>query len=134
MTRREIGYRALENKPWLRLSNMIFTDNKADNEFPIDEKLIIPADLAEVWQQATFNGQPFATYMGDIVEGAPMDNTKPWFTPIFAAILVLLITIVFAFTRYPYWDWMMLIGQMVYGIHLLFLWIIIVELGVNLLE
>ena len=124
MTRREIGYRALENKPWLRLSNMIFTDNKADNEFPIDEKLIIPADLAEVWQQATFNGQPFATYMGDIVEGAPMDNTKPWFTPIFAAILVLLITIVFAFTRYPYWDWMMLIGQMVYGIHLLFLWII----------
>ena len=124
MTRREIGYRALENMPWLRLSNMIFTDNKADNELPIDEKLIIPADLAEVWQQATFNGQPFATYMGDIVEGAPMDNTKPWFTPIFAAILVLLITIVFAFTRYPYWDWMMLIGQMVYSIHLLFLWII----------
>ena len=104
MTRREIGYRSLAKHPWLRLTSMIFTDNKSYKELPIDEKLIIPADLAEVWQQATLNRQPFATYVGDIVEGAPLDNSKPWFTPIFAAILILLVTIGFAFTRYPYWD------------------------------
>jgi hypothetical protein len=129
MTRREIGYRSLANHPWLRLTSMIFTDNKADKDLPIDEKLIIPADLAEVWQQATVQDQPFATYVGDIVEGAPLDNSKPWFTPMIAAILILLITICFAFTRYPYWDWFLLGIQAIYGCVLLFLWIVMREFG-----
>ena len=129
LTRREIGYRSLENHPWLRLSSMVFTDNKADMNLPLDEKLIIPADLAEVWQKATMNGKPFATYVGDIVDGAPLDSSKPWFTPMIAAILILLITIGFAFTKYPYWDWVLLGGQAIYGCVLIFLWLIMREFG-----
>lgn len=129
MTRREIGYRSLANHPWLRLTSMIFTDNKADKNLPIDEKLIIPADLASVWQQATLQGQPFAIYVGDIVEGAPLDNSKTWFTPIVAAILILLITIGMAFSRYSYWDWFLLGGQAISGCVLLFLWIVMSEFG-----
>lgn len=132
MTRREIGYRSLANHPWLRLTSMIFTDNVADKSQPLDEKLIIPADLAEVWQQATVQGQPFAVYLGDMVEGAPIGpwyHSKPWFTPILLAILILLITLVFAFTRYPYWDWVLLAGQTLYGLVLLFLWIVMANFG-----
>lgn len=129
MTRREIGYRSMANHPWLRLTSMIFTDNKADKTLPIDEKLIIPADLAEVWQGATIEGQPFATYVGDIVEGAPLDDAKPWFTPMLAALLILIITIGFAFTRYPYWDWLLLGVQAIYGCVLIFLWFIMREFG-----
>lgn len=129
MTRREIGYRSLANHPWLRLFSMIMTDNKADKDLPIDEKLIIPADLAAVWQQATINGTPMATYIGDIVEGAPLDNTKPWFTPMIAAILILLITLGFAFTRYPYWDWSIMGAQALVGCVLIFLWIVMREFG-----
>lgn len=129
MTRREIGYRSLANHPWLRLTSMIFTDNNADDNLPIDEKLIIPADLAAVWEQATLNGQPFATYVGNIVEGAPLDNTKPWFTPMLAAILILLITIGFAFTRYPYWDWLLMVYLIILGCVLIFLWVIMREFG-----
>lgn len=129
MTRREIGYRSLANHPWLRLTSMIFTDNKADEQIPLDEKLIIPADLAQVWQQATVQGKPFATYVGNIVEDAPLDTSKPWFTPMLAAILILLITIGFAFTRYPYWDWILLGGQAIFGCVLIFLWIIMREFG-----
>lgn len=129
MTRREIGYRSLANHPWLRLTSMIFTDNKADEQIPLDEKLIIPADLAQVWQQATVQGKPFATYMGDLVEGAPLDTSKPWFTPMLAAILIVLITIGFAFTRYPYWDWFLLAAQAIYGCALVLLWIIMREFG-----
>lgn len=129
MTRREIGYHSLANHPWLRLGLMIFTDNKANKHLPIDEKLIIPADLAEVWQQATVQDQPFATYVGDLVEGAPLDVSKPWFTPMIAAILIMLITIGMAFTRYPYWDWILLGGQAIYGCVLIFLWIIMSEFG-----
>ena len=129
MTRREIGYRSLENHPWLRLTSMIFTDNKADRKLPIDEKLIIPADLASVWQQACINGQPMATYTDDIVQGAPLDNSKPWFTPLLAAILVVLITLGFAFTRYPYWDWLLLGVQVLSGFVLIFLWLVMREFG-----
>lgn len=129
MTRREIGYRSLANHPWLRLTSMIFTDNKADTNLPIDEKLIIPADLAAVWQQATVQGKPFATYMGDLVEGAPLDDSKPWFTPMLAAILILLITIGFAFTRYPYWDWALIGVQAILGCVLVFIWLIMREFG-----
>lgn len=129
MTRREIGYRSLANHPWLRLFSMIMTDNKADENLPIDEKLVIPADLAAVWQQATINGEPMATYWGDIVEGAPLDNSKPWFTPMLVALLILLITIGFAFTKYPYWDWLLLGVQAIYCCALLFLWIVMREFG-----
>ena len=129
MTRREIGYRSLANHPWLRLGSMIFTDNKADKNIPIDEKLIIPADLAEVWQRATVDDEPLATYVGDLVEGAPLDNSKPWFTPMLAFILILLITICFAFTKYPYWDWFLLGMQAIVGIVLIVLWCIMNEFG-----
>lgn len=129
MTRREIGYRSLANHPWLRLFSMIMTDNKADKNLPIDEKLIIPADLAAVWQQATVQDEPFATYLGDIVEGAPLDNTKPWFTPMLAALLILLITLGFACTNYPYWDWVLLVTQAIVGCVLIFLWLVMREFG-----
>lgn len=129
MTRREIGYRSLANHPWLRLFSMIMTDNKADENLPIDEKLIIPADLAAVWQQATINGEPMATYLGDIVEGAPLKESKPWFTPIMAAILIVLITLGFAFTKYPYWNWTLLGVQAFLGCVLIFLWIVMREFG-----
>ena len=129
MTRREIGYRSLANHPWLRLTSMIFTDNSADKNLPIDEKLIIPVDLAAVWQRAIIQGQPMATYVGDIVVGAPLDENKPWFTPMIAAILILLITIGFAFAKHSYWDWVLLGGQTLFGLILIFLWIIMKEFG-----
>ena len=129
MTRREIGYRSLANHPWLRLFSMIMTDNKADENLPIDEKLIIPVDLAAVWQQATINGEPMATYLGDIVEGAPLEESKPWFTPVIAAILIVLITLGFAFTGYPYWDWILLVAQALGGCVLIFLWLVMREFG-----
>ena len=108
---------------------MVMTDNKADKNIPIDEKLIIPADLASVWQKASINGQPFATYIGDIVQGAPLDDSKPWFTPMLAAIVMVLVTLAFVFTKYSYWDWLLLGVQALFGLMLLFLWIVMREYG-----
>ena len=124
MTPREIGYRTMANHPWYRLLYLFFADNAAGSDIPLDEKLIIPVDLAEVWQHATVNGQPFAVYIGDMVEGTPLDNRKPWFTPMLLAILILLTTIGMAFTRYPYWDWLLLGVQAIFGVLLIVLWVI----------
>ena len=92
MTPREIGYRSLENEPWLRLVYLIAVDDSS-RDLPLDEKLVIPADLARVWQHATVQDQPFAVYTGDLVEGAPLNNNKPWFTPQVCGILLLIIAI-----------------------------------------
>ena len=92
MTPREIGYRSLENEPWLRLAYLAFTDNSS-RDLPLDEKLVIPADLAAVWQKATVDNQPFAVYLGDIVEGAPLNNSKPWFTPQVCGLLMLILAV-----------------------------------------
>ena len=129
MTRREIAYRSLDSHPWLRLFSMVMTDSKADKSLPVDEKLIIPADLAAVWQQASIKGAPMATYVGDIVAGEQPDDSKPWFTPIWAAVLLLLITIGFAFTRYPYWEGLMIGVQAIGGCVLVFLWFVMREFG-----
>ena len=99
------------------------------SNLPIDEKLIIPADLAAVWQQSTVDGSPMATYIGDIVEGAPLDNSTPWFSPMMAAILIVLIALGFAFTKYPYWDWILLGMQVLVGSVLVFLWFVMREFG-----
>ncbi len=129
LTRREIGYRSLEKHPWIRLTSMIFTDNRYDRLCPIDEKLIVPADLAEVWCNASVDGRHLATYNGDIVSGAPIDNCKPWFTPMLLVVLLLIITIAFAFTRYKWWDITMVVVQALVGLVLIYLWIVMKEFG-----
>lgn len=129
LSRREIGYRSLHNHPWLRLSSMLMTCNNEDDDMPIDEKLIIPADLAEVWQHATVNDQTFATYLGDIVEGAPIDETRPWFTPMVLAIVILIITILCTFISKPYWDYVLLSVQALSGIALIVTAIVMKEFG-----
>lgn len=124
LTRREIGYRSMRNYPWIRFFSMLFTDSRYDRECPIDEKLIFPADLATVWQNATINGNTLATYSGELVTGAALDNTRPWFTPMLLAVLLLVITLAFCFTRYPYWNYLMLASQSITGLLLIALWFI----------
>ncbi len=130
LTRREIGYKSLENHPWLRLTSMIFTDNRYDKDCPIDEKLIIPADLARVWQDATVEGRALATYKGDLVEGTPLDDSEPWFTPMLLACCLLAISILISFSKYGrYWNPAMTAVQAIMGIGLIVLFIISKHIG-----
>ncbi len=129
LSRREIGYRSLSNHTWLRLTYLITTCNDDPSKSPLDEKLTIPADLADVWQRATVNNQPFATYVGDIVEGAPLDESRPWFTPMLLAIIVLIITCLCTFTTKPYWNYVLLTFQTLYGLVLIATWIMMSEFG-----
>ncbi|MBR1786537.1 MAG: DUF4105 domain-containing protein [Paludibacteraceae bacterium] len=129
MTRREIGYRSLEAHPWMRLFSMLLTDNRYNDNCPLDEKLIVPSDLAEVWQKATLDDKPFAVYLGDLVEGAELTNNKTWLTPMLVALIILLLTICFALTRYQFWDWTLLALQTFGGILLIAFLIVSVVSG-----
>lgn len=70
---------------------IIYAEEDCSGSLPPDEMSCVPVDVAAVWQRATVNGQPFATYVGDIVEGAPLDEIHPWRTAVIAALGILLL-------------------------------------------
>lgn len=122
MSRREIAYQSLEQHPWIRLALMIFIDSKYDSACPYDEKMFVPADLAKVWQEATIGSKQMATYKQNLVDGAPHNTSKPWFTPMLVALVVLFISLIMAFSKWQYFDWLMLTIQALVGCMLIFLW------------
>ncbi len=121
LSRREIMYQDLEEHPWLRLISCAMVPNAYDKDCPIDEKLIVPADLAEIWQQSTVNGNVFAEYIGDIVQSDHLaDSTSPIFTPQLLAWALLLITLLLMAFRVNSWKWVLLGIQFLIGLLLLY--------------
>ncbi|MCQ2182427.1 MAG: hypothetical protein MJY89_03365 [Bacteroidales bacterium] len=57
----------------LRPYRIEYASKPARNDF------IIPARLAEIWQNATLDGKPFAVYAGDLVEADPPTWWDIWF-------------------------------------------------------
>ena len=111
----EIASQHLENLPWDNLLMKLSLRDKSINSMTPKQKIVYPADLAEVWSRTTINGEPLLTYVGDLVEADPVVVEKPWFTPMKLAVLILLVTLVFACTKYLYWDWVLLGLQVMVG-------------------
>ncbi len=129
MTRRQIAYRSLQYHPWIRLFSMFLIDDSFNDNSPLDEKLFVPKDLARVWQQATLEGKPFATYKGDLVAGAAESEQKVLFSPLLIAVIILLLTLCFAFTNYKFWDWTLLAFLAIVSLAFIILLITAVDFG-----
>ena len=122
LSRREILYQDMVVCPWLRLVLGIVVPNAYNKDCPIDEKLIVPADLAEIWMQSTLNGKVFAEYIGDAVESDFIKETQPPFvTPQLVAWAILLITIILLLAGISWWKWPLLGVQCLVGVVLLYL-------------
>lgn len=69
---KEIILDALDGHPFIRLATRIFIlDDRFEKNCSPEDKLVIPAQLAEVWQRASLNGKPFAEYVGNLTEQKP---------------------------------------------------------------
>ena len=122
LSRREIMYQDLETHPWWRLALGAVVTNDYDKDCPIDEKLIVPADLAEIWQASTLNGNVFAEYIGDVVQSDHMaDTASPVFTPQLCAWVLLLITLLLTLIGIKGWKWLLLGIQCFVGLFLLYM-------------
>ena len=122
LSRREIMYQDLETHPWWRLALGAVVTNDYDKDCPIDEKLIVPADLAEIWQASTLNGNVFAEYIGDVVLSDHVaDTASPVFTPQLCAWVILLITLLLTLIGIKGWKWMLLGIQCFVGLFLLYM-------------
>jgi hypothetical protein len=120
LSRREILYQDQAAQPWLRLSSCAMIPNAYDKDCPIDEKLIAPADLAEIWQQSTVKGNVLAEYVGDIVSSDYVAPEPPFITPQRVAWAILLITLLLITLGLKGWRWVLLGIQFLVGVFLLY--------------
>lgn len=120
LSRREILYQDMEANPWLRLVSCAMVPNAYDKDCSIDEKLIAPADLAEVWSQSTVNGKVFAEYIGDIVSSTHTESEPLFITPQLLAWALLLITLLLMAVGAQWWKWVLLGLQFLMGLLLLY--------------
>lgn len=120
LSRREILYQDQEKNPWLRLVSCAMVPNAYDKDCSIDEKLIAPADLAEIWLQSTINGDTLAVYIGDAVQSDYVEQEPPFVTPQLIAWALLLITLLLLTVGVDWWLWVLLGIQFTLGVLLLY--------------
>ena len=95
-TMRELGYECVTQSGyiWNRFALMTLAGSDIDNpHIAKEKKLIVPADLAAVWQHATLNGQPLLGTEPRVLVPATLSVRRPWFTPLMMAWLVFVLAL-----------------------------------------
>ena len=114
-TARELCIENSQLALWVQFIALFMVGNEADEPLIGDKQLIIPTDLVAVWQKATVNGKPLlASEPVVLVEGKPQVSDG-WFTPMVLAIMLLILSIINLWVKYPYFDWLMLTAQTLIG-------------------
>ena len=114
-TARELCVKYSQDAKWVQFFALILVGSEADEPLVGDKQLIIPIDLVHAWQKAKVNGE----YLLEsepivLVEGKPQVNDG-WFTPMVLAIILLVLSIINLWVKYPYFDWLMLAAQTIVG-------------------
>ena len=121
-TRREMGYdKGHTHYPWNMMFIMAMVGTEVDRKMLPQDKLIIPTELAEVWQHATVSGRQLLSDCPVEVLPAVSHPTKTIFTPMMAAILLLVLSIVGWIIGKPYFDWLIWATAMVLGLLMTYL-------------
>lgn len=108
-TRREIANDfAAPEYPWDFLIITSVVGAEYDRVDTITEKLLVPTELAEVWQIAKVNGEYLLSREAHQLLPSTQHHSAPWFTPMWAAMILLLLAILSCFLRKPYIDYLVL--------------------------
>lgn len=92
-TMRELGVMFVgDSAPWERFFLFFLVGSEFDKDYPCEQKLIVPTDLVEVWQKATFdNGEHVLDAEPRILLDATHHNEGTWCTPLLVSMLLLLL-------------------------------------------
>lgn len=94
-TQREIVRNFIEGAPWEKFFMYFLIGIDGDKSYPCEKKLIVPTDLVEVWQNATFDtGKPVLDSEPRVLLEATNHNTGTWCTPLLVSLLLLLLAFV----------------------------------------
>lgn len=95
--------------PWNMMFIMGLVGTDVDKMLTPEEKMIIPTEVAEVWQNAKVDGEYLLSREAHILQPSTKQYQKAsWFTPMVAALLLLVLAVVSLFISKPYIDWLIL--------------------------
>lgn len=120
-TLREIFY---DNAPhgWGLFYCMTLVGGQVDNpKLPKEEKLICPNELVATWQQAKINNNALLSSDKITFLSEQKAHKAEPFTPLYASILLLLLSLLNMAWRRPYFDWLLLAIQTLLGILMVWL-------------
>lgn len=93
-TIRELVRDYITELPWTEFMLYFLIGSEAEQPMSNEEKLIVPTDLVEVWQQATFdNGKSVLDSEAHMLLESNVQMKAGWFTPLLASILLLVLAL-----------------------------------------
>ena len=93
-TIRELVRTYMVDVPWTEFMLYFLIGSEAEQPMSCEQKLIVPTDLVEVWQQATFeSGKYVLSAEGEELVPGTKETKRTLLTPLLVAILLLLMAI-----------------------------------------
>lgn len=116
LTRRELTELQMKDSPWTWCFLNLICNGAIDKQCVEEEKVIMPADLVEVLQHATVNGQPLMDAEPKVLlqDGEGLQRT--WFTPLLLALFLLALTLLAVWRKWSFMDYVLLAVQSILGI------------------
>ena len=94
-TMRELATSFATNVSWIEFVSYFLVGIEGDREYACERKLIVPTDLVEVWQQASFaNGKPVLDTEPHVLLEPTCYNEDTWCTPLLVSLLLLLLAFI----------------------------------------
>lgn len=109
--------------PWSRFFIFSITGVEADKACAVTDKVVLPADLVEVLQKATLNGQPVLGKAETLVGGCIDSNGSSPVTPMMLACILLVLAIVSCFWLQRPLSVLLLVVQTVMGLAVTWLFV-----------
>lgn len=109
-TRREMLYDSGHTYfPWNTFFILSMIGIDADFSLPPQEKVVIPVDLAEVWQKAKVNNKPLISSSPKETLPSTIIYKRTFVTPLLIGFVLLLLVITGWILNKPYADWLILV-------------------------
>lgn len=116
-TRREMCIDfAKREYPWDVMIMSAVVGINVDKNQAYEEKLVMPNEVAEVWQNAKVNGEYLLPREADEILPSKTNHKTPWLTPMLVAWLLLLLAIIALFIEKPWIDWLVLAAVTLIGV------------------
>lgn len=107
--------------PWNRFIIFSITGTVADKSCAVTDKVVVPHDLIDVLQKATFNGQPVLNEANMLVNQTVGIEEGNWLTPMALASILLMLSIVSCFWLQRPLSILLLVIQSIIGLAITYL-------------
>lgn len=107
--------------PWNRFIIFSITGTVADKTCAVTDKVVVPHDLIDVLQKATFNGQPVLGEANMVVNQAVSIEGGSWLTPMLIACILLMLSVASCFWMQRPLSILLLVIQSIIGLAITYL-------------